>query len=212
MTWLEPWGRLTDEKCRHAWSGQSAWLDRDRRRSQCLRQRSTCRCHSTGTSRVRTTNRATPAVTASTGAVLAGRRTAEQVDHWGGDHHGVPIFVPSHRPPVLRWRTIAWSRGAQDVEPGLLLHDTRSGRRDRRLRVRGALRVPPRFTQRLDGGPKGMLFEPLPQHQATTWGAQSQRLMDKHCRRGTSVSLRSGRSYGHGRRYESGLLVRAPIS
>jgi dihydrofolate reductase len=35
-----------------------------------------------------------------TGAVLAGRRTAEIVDHWGGDHHlGVPIFVPSHRPP-----------------------------------------------------------------------------------------------------------------
>jgi dihydrofolate reductase len=31
--------------------------------------------------------------------VLAGRRTVEQVDHWGGDHHGVPIFVPSHRPP-----------------------------------------------------------------------------------------------------------------
>jgi len=24
----------------------------------------------------------------------------EQTDHWGGDHHdGVPIFVPSHRPP-----------------------------------------------------------------------------------------------------------------
>ena len=37
----------------------------------------------------------------ATGAVLTGRRTAEQVDHWGGDHHGrgVPIFVPSHRPP-----------------------------------------------------------------------------------------------------------------
>ena len=35
------------------------------------------------------------------GAILVGRRTAEQVDHWGGDHHGagVPIFVPSHRPP-----------------------------------------------------------------------------------------------------------------
>ena len=34
------------------------------------------------------------------GAVLVGRRTAEQVDHWGGDRHGrgVPIFVPSHRP------------------------------------------------------------------------------------------------------------------
>jgi dihydrofolate reductase len=35
----------------------------------------------------------------ATGAVLVGRRTAEQADHYGGDHHGVPIFVPSHRPP-----------------------------------------------------------------------------------------------------------------
>ena len=37
----------------------------------------------------------------ASGAVLAGRRTVEQVDHWGGDRHGngVPIFVPSHRPP-----------------------------------------------------------------------------------------------------------------
>jgi len=35
----------------------------------------------------------------ATGAVLAGRRTVEQVEHWGGDHHGVPIFVVSHRPP-----------------------------------------------------------------------------------------------------------------
>ncbi len=35
----------------------------------------------------------------ATGALLAGRRTVEQVDHWKGDHHGVPIFVLSHRPP-----------------------------------------------------------------------------------------------------------------
>jgi dihydrofolate reductase len=35
----------------------------------------------------------------ATGAVLAGRRTAEQVDHYNGHHHGVPILVPSHRPP-----------------------------------------------------------------------------------------------------------------
>ncbi|HEX3795043.1 MAG TPA: dihydrofolate reductase family protein [Acidimicrobiales bacterium] len=35
-----------------------------------------------------------------TGAVVSGRNTVEQADHWGGDHHGgVPIFVPSHRPP-----------------------------------------------------------------------------------------------------------------
>jgi dihydrofolate reductase len=35
------------------------------------------------------------------GAVVTGRRTAEQVHLWGGNHHGVgvPIFVPSHRPP-----------------------------------------------------------------------------------------------------------------
>jgi dihydrofolate reductase len=35
----------------------------------------------------------------SFGAIVASRRTVEQVDHWGGNHHGVPIFVPSHRPP-----------------------------------------------------------------------------------------------------------------
>ena len=35
----------------------------------------------------------------ATGAVLAGRRTVEQVDHWKGDHHGVPIVVVSHGPP-----------------------------------------------------------------------------------------------------------------
>jgi dihydrofolate reductase len=35
----------------------------------------------------------------ATGAVLAGRRTVEQVNHYDGYHHGVPIFVVSHRPP-----------------------------------------------------------------------------------------------------------------
>jgi dihydrofolate reductase len=33
------------------------------------------------------------------GAVLVGRNTVEQIDHWRGNHHGVRIFVPSHRPP-----------------------------------------------------------------------------------------------------------------
>jgi hypothetical protein len=40
-----------------------------------------------------------PIVASATGAVLVGRRTAEQIDHRKGDHHGVPIFVPSHLPP-----------------------------------------------------------------------------------------------------------------
>src|SRR6266516_3547335 len=33
------------------------------------------------------------------GAIVVGRRSAEQVDHWGGERNGVRIFVPSHRPP-----------------------------------------------------------------------------------------------------------------
>ena len=35
----------------------------------------------------------------SIGAVVVGRRTAEQVDHWKGQYRGLRIFVPSHRPP-----------------------------------------------------------------------------------------------------------------
>ena len=35
----------------------------------------------------------------ATGAVLVGRRTAEQAGHYQGNHHGVPIVVVSHRPP-----------------------------------------------------------------------------------------------------------------
>ena len=39
------------------------------------------------------------------GAVLSGRRTAELMDHWGGSSGGLPIFVPSDRPPspAARW-------------------------------------------------------------------------------------------------------------
>jgi dihydrofolate reductase len=33
-------------------------------------------------------------------AILAGRNTVEQVDHWGGERNGVQIIVPSHRPPA----------------------------------------------------------------------------------------------------------------
>jgi dihydrofolate reductase len=37
----------------------------------------------------------------ATGAVITGRRTGDFADYWGGDHHaGVPIFVPTHRPPT----------------------------------------------------------------------------------------------------------------
>ncbi len=43
--------------------------------------------------------RALVAELGAVGAVVTGRRTAELMDHWGGDLHGAPIFVPSHRPP-----------------------------------------------------------------------------------------------------------------
>jgi dihydrofolate reductase len=38
----------------------------------------------------------------ATGAVVTGRRTAEQAGFWGGNHHGenVPILVLSHQPPT----------------------------------------------------------------------------------------------------------------
>jgi len=37
----------------------------------------------------------------STGAVITGKRTGDFAGYWNGDHHnGVPIFVPTHRPPA----------------------------------------------------------------------------------------------------------------
>ena len=37
----------------------------------------------------------------STGALITGKRTGDFAGYWGGDHHdGVPIFVPTHRPPA----------------------------------------------------------------------------------------------------------------
>jgi dihydrofolate reductase len=35
----------------------------------------------------------------ATGAVVTGRRTFDIAGHWEGDHHGVPIFVPTRGTP-----------------------------------------------------------------------------------------------------------------
>ena len=35
----------------------------------------------------------------ATGAVVVGRRTFDLAGRWNGDHHGVPIFVPTRRAP-----------------------------------------------------------------------------------------------------------------
>jgi dihydrofolate reductase len=42
----------------------------------------------------------------ATGAVVTGRRTFDIAEHWNGDHHGVPIFVPTRGtppPPQSDW-------------------------------------------------------------------------------------------------------------
>src|ERR1700716_1192185 len=73
----------------------------------------------------------------ATGAVLAGRRTVEQVDHWKGDAHGVPIFVPSHRPPgpsVANYPLVTY------VTDGIAsaMAQAKAAARDRNVMVQGA--------------------------------------------------------------------------
>jgi dihydrofolate reductase len=73
----------------------------------------------------------------ATGAVLTGRRTAEQVDHWGGNHHGVPIFVVSHRPPgpsVANYPLVTY------VPDGIVsaMAQAKAVARDRNVMVHGA--------------------------------------------------------------------------
>jgi dihydrofolate reductase len=73
-----------------------------------------------------------------TGAVLAGRNTVEQVDHWGGDHHdGVAIFVPSHRPAepsVRKYPTVTY------VTDGIVsaMAQAKAAAGDRNVLVHGA--------------------------------------------------------------------------
>ena len=73
----------------------------------------------------------------ATGAVLAGRRTVEQVDHWGGDVHGVPIFVPSQRPPppsVTNYPLVTYV--TDGIESAMAQAKTAAG--DRNVSVLGA--------------------------------------------------------------------------
>jgi dihydrofolate reductase len=71
------------------------------------------------------------------GAVLAGRRTAELMDHWGGDHGGLPIFVPSHRPPgpAARWGYPLVTYVTDGIESAMAQAKAAAG--DRGVQVRG---------------------------------------------------------------------------
>ncbi|GAA2639324.1 dihydrofolate reductase family protein [Actinomadura fulvescens] len=72
------------------------------------------------------------------GAVLAGRRTAELMDHWGGDHNGLPIFVPSHRPPgpAARFGYPLVTYVTDGIESAMAQAKATAGDRD--VQVRGA--------------------------------------------------------------------------
>jgi dihydrofolate reductase len=72
------------------------------------------------------------------GAVLSGRRTAELMDHWGGSHNGLPIFVPSHRPPspAARWGYPLVTYVNDGIESAMAQAKAAAGGRD--VQVRGA--------------------------------------------------------------------------
>jgi dihydrofolate reductase len=71
------------------------------------------------------------------GAVLAGRRTAELMDHWGGDHGGLPIFVPSHRPPgpAARWGYPLVTYVTDGIESAMAQAKAAAGDRDVQVRA-----------------------------------------------------------------------------
>jgi dihydrofolate reductase len=72
------------------------------------------------------------------GAVLTGRRTAELMDHWGGSHDGLPIFVVSHRPPgpAARWGYPLVTYVTDGIESAMAQAKAAAGDKD--VQVRGA--------------------------------------------------------------------------
>jgi dihydrofolate reductase len=73
----------------------------------------------------------------ATGAVLVGRRTAEQVDHYKGHHHGVPIFVCSRSllgPSVVNYPLVTY------VNDGIVsaMAQAKAAAGDRNVLVHGA--------------------------------------------------------------------------
>ena len=70
----------------------------------------------------------------ATGAVLVGRRTAEQVDYYGGHHHGVPIFVVSHDPTPVGYENV---HVVGDIETAMAQAKAAAGDKD--VLVHGAV-------------------------------------------------------------------------
>jgi dihydrofolate reductase len=106
----------------------------------------------------------------SAGAVLAGRRTAELMDHWGGDHGGLPIFVPSHRPPgpAARWGYPLVTYVTDGIESAMAQAKAAAGDRD--VQVRGAYTA----QRALEAG----VLDEVQIHQVPVLLGQGRRLFD----------------------------------
>jgi dihydrofolate reductase len=67
----------------------------------------------------------------ATGAVVAGRGTAEPASYWGGDHHdGVPIFILSRKPTEAeqaKWPSVTY---VGDVETAMARAKEAAGEKD----------------------------------------------------------------------------------
>ena len=73
----------------------------------------------------------------ATGAVLAGRRTVEQVDHWGGDHHGCPDLraqSPAAGPSVANYPLVTYVTDGIDSA----MAQAKAAAGDRNVMVHGA--------------------------------------------------------------------------
>jgi dihydrofolate reductase len=105
------------------------------------------------------------------GAVLAGRRTAELMDHWGGDHAGLPIFVPSHRPPgpAARWGYPLVTYVTDGIESAMAQAKAAAGDRD--VQVRGGAYT---AQQALEAG----VLDEVQIHQIPVLLGQGRRLFD----------------------------------
>ena len=105
----------------------------------------------------------------ATGAVLSGRRTAEQVDHWGGNHHGVPIIVVSHRladPDVSKYSSVTYV--TDGIESAMTRAKAAAGRRD--VMVHGAYTA----QRAIEAG----VLDEIQIHQVPVLFGQGRRLFD----------------------------------
>jgi dihydrofolate reductase len=104
------------------------------------------------------------------GAVVAGRRTAELMDHWGGDHGGLPIFVPSHRPPgpAARWSYPLVTYVTDGIESTMAQAKAAAGDRD--VQMRGAYTA----QRALEAG----VLDEVQIHQVPVLLGQGRRLFD----------------------------------